>query len=439
MLVLALALVGIYGSDVARHVPVYGPIDEFFHVAYVQKIADSGHPPVVGTGLILGLGQKPPASGDVVIRGLDHPYDPKLKRHVAPVFPDGTSFPQNEAIQAPLYYVALAPIALFVPWSQRVLVMRLAGTAFVMLAVLMLYAAVREVSPHRPLAAGLAAAILGTMTGLTSLLSQVQNDALLLPICVAMFWLLARDLRRRRSGLMLPFVAGATVLTHLVAGPAAVVAVLLGVGADWRLVSWRSREAVRLVSSRLATFALPLLPWVAFNLYKYSWFWPIGGSVTGGGAPATRNIGLVRHSVELLHSAAMGVFGSLWLQLWPGGTDARPSVVIAAAGFAALIVALCSGELLRERRRLGFWAGVAIVSFLGAFIVLLANAISVGGAPDFVGRYFAAFAAAYAAFIATAVASMSSRHPWVVRGCSCGIALALAWQMLDVAYPWAVG
>ncbi len=90
------------------------------------------------------------------------------------------------------------------------LVMRLLGTAFVMLAVVLLYAAVREVSPHRPLAAGLAAAILGSMAGVTGMLSQVQNDALLLPLCVATFWLLARDLRRRRSGLLLPLVAGAS-------------------------------------------------------------------------------------------------------------------------------------------------------------------------------------------------------------------------------------
>ena len=59
----------------------------------------------------------------------------------------------------------MAPVALVVPWSQRVLVMRLLGTLFVMLAVILLYAAVREVSPHRPLAAGLAAAILGTHGG----------------------------------------------------------------------------------------------------------------------------------------------------------------------------------------------------------------------------------------------------------------------------------
>ena len=42
LLALALALVAIYGSDVARNIPVYGPLDEIFHVAYVQKLADSG-------------------------------------------------------------------------------------------------------------------------------------------------------------------------------------------------------------------------------------------------------------------------------------------------------------------------------------------------------------------------------------------------------------
>src|SRR5450432_1625733 len=125
LLVLALALVAIYGTDVARHVPVYGPLDEIFHTAYVQKLADSGRPPIVGhDGIILGLGQKRPAPSDVVLRGLDHPFDAKLGRHVTPVFPDGTTFPQNEAIQPPLYYVLMTPVALLVPWSQRVLVMR---------------------------------------------------------------------------------------------------------------------------------------------------------------------------------------------------------------------------------------------------------------------------------------------------------------------------
>src|ERR1700710_2301276 len=135
LLFLGLALVAIYGQDVARNIPVYGPLDEIFHVAYVQKIADSGHPPVVGQGLIIGEGQKPPTPHDVVIGGLDHPIDPATGKHVAPVFPDGTTFPQNEAIQPPLYYLAMTPIALLVPWSQRVLVMRLPGAAVVVFAV----------------------------------------------------------------------------------------------------------------------------------------------------------------------------------------------------------------------------------------------------------------------------------------------------------------
>jgi hypothetical protein len=102
-------------------------------------------------------------------------------------------------------------------------------------------------------------------------------------------------------------------------------------------------------------------------------------------------------------------------------------------------VGLYSGELLRERRRLAFWVGVALVSFVSAFLVLLANAISVGGSPDFVARYFVAFAAAYAALVGTAVASMSNSRPWLVRGCACALALVLWWQMLDTAYPSWVG
>jgi Dolichyl-phosphate-mannose-protein mannosyltransferase len=444
LLVLSLALVAIYGSDVARHVPRYGPIDEIFHVAYVQRIADSGHPPVVGQGLIIGLGQKPPTVRDVVIAGLDHPFDPKLHRHVTPVFPDGTTFPQNEAIQPPLYYYAMTPIAVLVPWSHRVLVMRLAGTFFVMLALILLYRAVRVVSPHRPLAAGLSAAILGTMTGLTSLLSQVQNDALLLPLSAAMFWLLARDVRSRRAGLWLPLVAGASVITQLLAAPAAIVAVLAALWFDERVreLSWRSRAGLSRIVSRLALLALPVAPWVAFNLYEYRWFWPIANAAAG--APSARNFGLIRHSLELLHTAAFGVFGSLWLQIWPlrAGvvtTDLRAPAVIAAAGFLALIVSFANGEILRERRRLAFWAGVALVSFLGAFIVLLANATSVGGQPDFVARYFCAFAAAYAALVGTAVASIGNGRPWLVRGSACALALVLAWQMLDTAYPSIVG
>jgi hypothetical protein len=440
LLALSLGLVAIYGSDVARHVPIYGPIDEIFHVAYVQKIADSGHPPVVDQGLIIGLGRKPPTPQDVVIRGLDHPYDAKLGRKVTPVFPDGTTFPQNEAIQPPLYYIAMTPIAVFVPWSQRILVMRLAGTLFVMLALILLYRAVRVVSPHRPIAAGLAASILATMSGLTSLLSQVQNDALLLPLSAGLFWLLARDIRSGRAGLMLPLVAGATVVTQLVAGPAALVAVLVALGADLRLreLSWRTRAWLRPVVTRLALLALPVAPWMTFNLYEYHWFWPISsGPGVGSGS---RNFALVHHIVELLYSAAFAVYGSLWLFIWPTlATDLRAPPVIACAGLAALIVGLYSGDLLRERRRLAFWVGVALVSFVSAFLVLLANAISVGGAPDFVARYFVAFAAAYAAVVGTAVASMSSSRPWLVRGCACALALVLSWQMLDTAYPSWVG
>ncbi len=93
-LLLALVLVAVYGSDVARHVPVYGPLDEIYHIGYVQKIADSGQ-----TADRRARSDHPrprtEAAGpdDVVIRGLDHPYDVKTGTHVTPVFPDGTRVP----------------------------------------------------------------------------------------------------------------------------------------------------------------------------------------------------------------------------------------------------------------------------------------------------------------------------------------------------------
>ncbi len=443
LLALALLLVAVYGTGVARHVPVYGPLDEIYHTGYVQQLADSGRPPIVGRDhIILGLGQTRPNPDFVVIRGLDHPYDVKSGKHVTPVFPDGTVFEQNEAIQPPLYYVLMTPVALLVPWSHRVLVMRLLGTAFVMLAVLLLYAAVREVSPHRPLAAGLAAAIMGSMAGITSMLSQVQNDALLLPLCVATFWLLARDLRRRRSGLYLPLVAGASAVTQLIAAPAAVVVVLAAIWGEARLRNgaWRLRAGRRLIAARIGALALPVLPWIAFNLHEYRWFWPIARSAVAGAPAAPHNWRLV----ELLPLAGVDVFSGLWLQLWPlhdGGTpaDSRPSVVIAIVIAVALILALRSGVLLRERLRLGYWAAVMVVSFASVYLVLSANAASVGGTPDFVARYFVAFGAAYAAFAGTAVTLVGTGRPWVARGCACGLALLLAWQMLDLAYPWLVG
>ncbi len=240
-------------------------------------------------------------------------------------------------------------------------------------------------------------------------------------------------------------MAGATIITQLLAAPAAVVAVLVALAFDDRLreLGLRSRAGLRIALGRLVLFALPVSPWIAFNLHEYRWFWPIANS-GGTAGPSSRNYTLLRQIVELLHTAAFGVFGSLWLQIWPlrhgvVTTDLRSAAVLAGAGGAALVIGLATGELLRERRRIAFWAACAVVSFAGAFIVLVANATSVGGAPDFVARYFCAFAAAYAALIGTAVASVGVNRPWLVRGGACGLALVLAWLMLDTAYPSFVG
>ena len=99
------------------------------------------------------------------------------------------------ALQAPLYYYALAPIARAVDSHRTVFALRMASVAFLLVAVLFTYLAVRVSAPERPLAAGLAAIVLGTMSGLTFVLSQVQNCALLIAMFAVVYWLMWREFR----------------------------------------------------------------------------------------------------------------------------------------------------------------------------------------------------------------------------------------------------
>ena len=124
----------------------------------------------------------------------------------------------------------------------------------------------------------------------------------------------------------------------------------------------------------------------------------------------------VRHTIELLHTAGYDVFSAA--SGCRSGRCARRVPdrsaalgVLAIAGGSALVVGARPGELLRERLRLGFWGAVALSRSSARLLVLLANAASVGASPDFVARYFVAFAAAYAAL------SAPRWRPWRAAGC----------------------
>ena len=84
---------------------------------------------------------------------------------------------------------------------------------------LLLYAMLRATLPRVPLAAGVAAVVLATFTGITHLLSQVQNDALLVPACVLLLWAFLHDLEARRVSLWHGLAAGAVAATQLIVVP----------------------------------------------------------------------------------------------------------------------------------------------------------------------------------------------------------------------------
>ena len=135
-----------------------------------------------------------------------------------------------------------------VPWNHRVLALRLFSILCTLAGVVFLWAAVREAWPANPLAAGLAALVLGTMSGLVGGFATFDPDSLLLTLWCAGMWLGLRDWRARRcSGWTVAALTAATCVSS-VAVPAALAAVL---GLGWRAGLHRR------VAGRLAARARP--------------------------------------------------------------------------------------------------------------------------------------------------------------------------------------
>ena len=173
----ALGLVLLVGIRVALDQPVYGPIDEAYHAGYVEKIAATGFPPM--------LGRDPSSSG---IARCSSRAKSATRATEGQCAASRSGFyseeQQQEAIQPPLYYYILAPITWFTRGSDKIYALRIASSVLNALGVLFLFLALRGTFRREPLAAGVAAVVIASFTGITHLLSQVQNDALLLPVCV---------------------------------------------------------------------------------------------------------------------------------------------------------------------------------------------------------------------------------------------------------------
>jgi hypothetical protein len=394
---------------------VYGPIDEAYHFGYAAKIARTGTPPVAGRSrIVIGLHRR--AYGDDVAVPAPNPGSYSLSPD-----PGVRSLPQVEAVQPPVYYYVVAPLLWFVDDSHEVWSVRVATLLLAALGIPLLYLAVRVSAPDRPLSAGLASMILGTATGFEWFFSQVQNDALLMPLCAGTTLYFIRDLRQRRCGYGLAVTGGLAAATQVVSAPA----VAAGLLVTW----WHSRQAHRLgpelkrLLVRSAVLIAPLALWFTWNVYNR------GTPLPGGAGSQTTHYRLAFHQLSYLYTALNDFFTTVWIGTAPhnGHYDTRPPDLILLGCALSLVVALANGAIDRIRRTVALWGAITIAWFFSTYEVLLVHASGTGGRwLSFESRYFVAAVTAGSGLAALVITSAFDRSPRLTRAVVLSVSAFLA-------------
>ena len=226
MLAVSVVLVASVGLSHARSLQ-YGPIDEMAHVGYVEHIAETGLPPTGERQRSSPVRRATCGASDTVAPARRPRRLPAGVRETAARLPTRSSSSSLRSTTTRLRRSRSRSVS----DHEGLLAAACSVSASCSPRSCLAFLAVRETAPERPLAAGLAAVILGTMSGLTYTLSQVQNDALLMGMYALVFWLLCRELPRRRAGYWLAGALGLLGVTQIVAIPFAAVALLGHAGA----------------------------------------------------------------------------------------------------------------------------------------------------------------------------------------------------------------
>ena len=417
----AIAVAAAVGTSHAYSQPVYGPIDEVSHTAYAFHVGAFGVPPVLGRDRAF-LGRE---GVDLGSRDVDIPR-PEASSAPIPLGSHG-EFDQVEAIQLPLYYYVVAPLTWFGSGDGAVVAMRLAGVLMVVLSVLLAFLAVFELTGDG-LAGGFAAMVLATLSGITDFLSQVQNDALLLPLGGAMFWLFWRGLGRRALTWPLVSASAAISITHIVAVPMAALAVLVLGALEVR----RAPLRVLLVAIKVVSAAIPLAGWVATNLIRYGSLLPHDVTTPAGGLFQQNNDQLL-HLHELAYPVLNAVIGGayLYVQASPYGADYRHlSVLIPVVLVGTGLV--CALRAERLRRALGYAYVMVGVTLVTIFAAVAASLIGTGGdlAAMQIHRYYMPTYFAAACLAGIAAGGLSSTA-WLRRTLLVAIPLVQAYWAVN--------
>ena len=266
---------------------------------------------------------------------------------------------QGEAIEPPLYYYLLAPVAWFTHGSDKIYALRIAERrAQCDRRAGALPHAARGCCHAKPLAAGLAAVILASFTGITHLLSQVQNDALLLPVCVALMWTFLHDIERRQVSVgtawpPVPRRRRSSSPCRSAQSPSSSPrsARLAGIP------RWRDLRQQRLASRPLRGTALELDRTERLPLSRAL---PSGGRPAGFRPCAQHRRRAVQPDIRAApHPEWISLDTSYSPMSPPGPPDGRPMGLLGVAAFVALALVLCGAGLSHATSASGSgsWSG----------------------------------------------------------------------------------
>jgi hypothetical protein len=386
LLVIALLAVLVCDLRLVGDAPNYLPDNEANRVAVLEHIAHDGTPPVLGKDFYI-----------VEPSGAVPPRTTVLRRMIAGQSPSvlvDTRYPQAFGLERPYPYYLAAPVSWIVPWNHRILVLRLLSVLLACAGIVFLWAAVREAWRSNPLAAGVAAVVLGTMSGLVEGFAAFQPEALLFALWCAGLWLVLRDLRLRRCSPWTVAVCAAATCVSSVAVPAAIAAVaVLSARAE------RTGARARPIVSGLAVVLAPTIAWVLWNLHAYGNPWPLNVALTGTDRP--RNWHALTSGLALVFNVSVSIFNELYSSgLAPvRHLDQRPEAFVAVLFVLALVWALWSGRIAYARLALARFGVLMLASFLCIYVTLFLASVVAASPMELGEAKYGGYAAAWAGVV----------------------------------------
>lgn len=384
------------GVFFALALPYGDPLDEPFHLGYASFVAQTGRAP----------------------RAAERSLSAEVLRSIV-LLPRSTSFPgprvtwrewaslagserserrrqafarqeaDRKAFLAPNYEAQQAPLAYFAVWpalaaladaslSERLLVLRLLAVLVSACAVPLAYRFFRRILPKRSALAATAAYV--AFPGLGPFVGRFTNDALALPIIVAILGILAdvsrgRLSRRRAAELAVLLTAVCwSKLYGLLLLPAAPLAALLFGRAR------RAKTARRAAAAALLAF-LAFVPWLLRERADTGDWW--GLSSTKEASRLAVGLGQRLESLPEIATIRFAVvFGRTFL--WPGTGSAAgaPAALAVVLSLVLLLLAWPARGGAASARHAAAWraGGLALALFLAGYVAYASTHAAIGRA-----------------------------------------------------------